>query len=632
MIGKRLEVEFVLHTHRGRTGMKARQRVGGRYSFPDRSGPQPEDGEVWEVEVTAQNPAGSVYFLRCIRRISTRAERRAAAEARRQRREELRPKVQAWLDNFSRWEVHEHLFKLEGVEMSLRTYRGRHETSAEGLVVTLRPEVEYLGSKTSFNEVKVTFPWEELEVAEIKFDSRRIVTAVVTAINTRHQVVFDDHAGEVEFLGWERDGTALLAQVRASLNGVSNKAAVKVAEFKVKDSGKGELVWLATPGQNTFGGQVDKYLPEVSEEHRAWLEGLMADHEAYGVRMRTMGLLSFSSNTVAQAMREELEKLGSGGLGFSPWGKERYVLNPAWAPFFSDLPVEVKPAEMKEGAPEHAWQAITWFNGEEPPSQEEIEQLATATRTVEAVEPVQEWLAPYGQREEALPAEITCEETENSTDLRGNEGKYVFHAMVAAPVRVKTYRRYTFGAYTHSEEPTLAEQVEERPGAYTFEAIAYGNAHFEGAAELEVYLGGRKNSQWKVRWEAPETRAEEVARKTGAIRELVEAAEEREIVLTGWRYGDTGNPIVFVKWGEELHLREFDRETYQLSRRKGFGSTKGRFRSEGSPGAGQIQRALETYREYGWPVEADEDWQDAAGKPILSIFPAELVAKLRGGA
>lgn len=65
-------------------------RIGGRVAFPDRRAwrgvPAPQPGDEWEVEVSGENPRGTVYFLRPVRRVSTEAERRARAQEERRRK------------------------------------------------------------------------------------------------------------------------------------------------------------------------------------------------------------------------------------------------------------------------------------------------------------------------------------------------------------------------------------------------------------------------------------------------------------------------------------------------------------------------------------------------------------------
>ena len=60
-------------------------KVDGRVAFPDRrlwrGRPQPQDGDIWEVEIAGENPRQTVYFLRPVRRVSTRAEREAEERA-----------------------------------------------------------------------------------------------------------------------------------------------------------------------------------------------------------------------------------------------------------------------------------------------------------------------------------------------------------------------------------------------------------------------------------------------------------------------------------------------------------------------------------------------------------------------
>lgn len=75
-IGTKIEnVEFEENTGLNRSGLRTKNRIGGKVSFPDRRGPQPQAGDVWTVEISGTNPNDSVYFVKCIQRESSLEER-----------------------------------------------------------------------------------------------------------------------------------------------------------------------------------------------------------------------------------------------------------------------------------------------------------------------------------------------------------------------------------------------------------------------------------------------------------------------------------------------------------------------------------------------------------------------------
>ncbi len=80
---------WIVDFERGRRG-DVMTRIGGRVAFPDRRAwrgfPAPQAGDEWEVEVVGENPRGTVYFLRPIRRLTTAAEREAKRRAKEQER------------------------------------------------------------------------------------------------------------------------------------------------------------------------------------------------------------------------------------------------------------------------------------------------------------------------------------------------------------------------------------------------------------------------------------------------------------------------------------------------------------------------------------------------------------------
>lgn len=67
-------VEFEANTGKDRSGIRTKNRIGGKISFPDRRGPQPLPGEIWTVQITNTNPNESVYFVKCLKRESALEE------------------------------------------------------------------------------------------------------------------------------------------------------------------------------------------------------------------------------------------------------------------------------------------------------------------------------------------------------------------------------------------------------------------------------------------------------------------------------------------------------------------------------------------------------------------------------
>jgi len=51
-------------------------KVEGRVSFPQRNGPQPQEGSVWAVEIAGSNPRNTVNFLRLIKPVEVIGENR----------------------------------------------------------------------------------------------------------------------------------------------------------------------------------------------------------------------------------------------------------------------------------------------------------------------------------------------------------------------------------------------------------------------------------------------------------------------------------------------------------------------------------------------------------------------------
>jgi len=627
------EMEFVDNEGRG---LKATRRVNGRISFSS-FGPRPQDGDIWKVRIPSdkrhQNDSGSVYFLELVERVSTRAKRKAAEEAESDARQVLRDKhnalkssVQNWLDSFDQWDVSEHSFELEGVSMMLRPKVEKFAAQADGLVITIIPEVEYYENMSRFEKIEIVVEWGELQVERVYLREagrwNQVSVTIATEYGKFDAVFFAPFAGEVRFIGWEREDAKLNARMTINLNGVSTEVTVLVMDFKV-DSGKGEVRQFVSDYSRKDEQRIEHYLPEVApQEHIDWLQAMKTEHEARGEQMQVAGLLAIGNSTVSYKLKELFDELGYGGIGWSPWGKNgNHVIHLSLRPMVAELPdIELAPAEMKDGAPAHAWQAITWTNGFEPPVADVIEALASeTTEKVEELD-LQDWLAGLGEDAKVV-CQIICEEQETGGDA------YIFHAVVQAPHTVRIYRKYTFGAYGWGSQSPIEVRTEDRE--YIFERIATGNEKFEGDSELEVYYRrSGKRSRWLALWSAPETKTEETTRKVTEIRSLIEFASQYQVILTGWRYSDNDNPVVLVNYGDETwQVREFHREGYNVMKRKGFGSNK--VVVYGDPSVRGIGKALTAYRdEYGWNVEADDNWQETAGTGILSLFPQDLVQKL----
>lgn len=77
MSEKKIEVNFV-KTERG---LMATDRIEGRVAFPDWRGEQPAEGEWWEVEIAGENPAKTVHFLRCVKKLNGPPTRLAVSDS-----------------------------------------------------------------------------------------------------------------------------------------------------------------------------------------------------------------------------------------------------------------------------------------------------------------------------------------------------------------------------------------------------------------------------------------------------------------------------------------------------------------------------------------------------------------------
>jgi len=662
MIGKKLEIKFIS----GRNGLVAEERVGGRFAFSDRGGPQPKEGDIWEVLVQGENPTGSVYFLKCLTRVSTQAEREAVLRAEQEAKEKiqdrhrgLKPQVQSWLSKIDHWTIEEKTFQLEGIEMILKPEVVSFTPKEEGIVVVIEPQVSYLGHTSDFEKVEVIIPWGTVEVKDLYLDDyNKVKAGIVTEYNkynifgglSQKSIVFTPYAGEVVFKGWERKDTALFANFTLNLNGFSKEVTFKVMEFVIQWRREVKIQSWIRSGYQYEPDDIRYYIPEVPQEHLDWIQSMMDAHEDYKVRMANAGLLRFRDSSeleerdwpggqkpdwsyqVFLSLKKVFEELGYGGLGRDVCGHN--VIHPSLAKFIKDLPtVKLVPVTFRDI---DDWGWVEWFHGEEPPSDEQMTALLSETIEVEEKADLQEWFENLcTQGKKSLPCNIICEETPKDHYFYGKY-KYIFHAQVEAPYNINTHERYdlqSYGFYTdlsyyYKNQPILSTREVFKSNGHIFEKVAMGNEFFEGQSELKIDYNSKG---FFVVWNAPETKDEKKTREVESIHQLINQASVYKIALSGWRYTDTGNPVVLVN-DKDMGcwvIREYDRSTFEISKRKGFGSNKGTV-CVLTPTA--IRAGLNEYKSHGWPVEPDLDFKEKAGKSILSLFPDTLIKQLKGGA
>lgn len=184
-IGEIFEVEFVENSRQG--GVMASIRIDNKVCFPDRRGLQPKVGEIWQVKVSGSNPSGSVYFLSCLKLISTFADRSRSFAS----------KKEVALEEFKRLSIlFEHELKdfdiscvnpsitIEGTIFPVVVALEFYEVSVAEIIGNFQIQIKVPGefNFTYVKKVKISLSWSEvsvvgfhknsLELASIYFEFR----------------------------------------------------------------------------------------------------------------------------------------------------------------------------------------------------------------------------------------------------------------------------------------------------------------------------------------------------------------------------------------------------------------------------------------------------------------------------
>ena len=113
-------------------------KIEGRVAFPSKHAhwdPEPHDGDVWEAEIEGENPRKTVYFLRPVRLLSTRAERE------REEREREKRKAREWIEKVrvmerewkKQWEQEAETKRARALENAPAWLAGSNPTAREML-------------------------------------------------------------------------------------------------------------------------------------------------------------------------------------------------------------------------------------------------------------------------------------------------------------------------------------------------------------------------------------------------------------------------------------------------------------------------------------------------------------------
>lgn len=281
------------------------------------------------------------------------------------------------------------------------------------------------------------------------------------------------------------------------------------------------------------------------------------------------------------------------GIAWVSWAKTGAgVIDPAIAVVFEGTNITLTPLVMRddERVPETAWEQIEWPNGREiDPAL--IEKVRTETRLVIGKHEV-----PAGKGESA-----TCKAVVTAVEVNREKGKYRYDAVVQIPHAASEIRAHGFNL---GDPIVLRRWSEPKPQA--FEGIAYGDANFNGETVVDVRditWGSRPGLH--VYWTPPKSEAQVSEAEVDAMIAFIESCQRGQLRLAGWRYTDTGNPVILYHESNESDewwsIWELDRKTPGLIWRKGYGSKTNVLNLT----ARGIDEGLRKYASFGWPVVPD---------------------------
>lgn len=635
-------------------GVMVEYRISGKVAFPEKRGPQPKVGDVWQCKIAGENPAHSVFFVTCLKFISSTASRQAEREAK-----EVAAKVKEdvrkvlWDSDEAKFnaawsEVEKVLAELltkpvtaavelsGGVKLELQSESLQSATidPREGATLTLKQYVK-LSLGTYFRPyvdgcIYTAFVgWEGVAFSDTYIKPDAVTRTVSVAAYVRHG---DSSSKEI----WVEYPAMAKAPYRETwpLDGGSQ---LVVKQDIVFVTPLGEMKKTLSLFENPDRGfsEATRWTPEAIAMIEAVKAEIKAAEEARTQKANANQNIKWLA--VEYWVWELLLALGVPGLAkFElPQARHSYDDNPdRWAVFeedhfidpqladlvkmvqprpnYSYQKAEAKPwgyhaqvfeltGQVKEKfAPviERRWSMMSFPNG-----QFDAKKLAEIlAKTKEVVVPLkyEQFTALMEERQgRKQQVRIICRDTGQQLGQYGK--RYNFDAAIKLPHTVDV----EVDCQVEGLIIRLAQKTEEVE--YVVKEIANGNEPFEGVVEAEPVLLRFKRAadRWSFAWTAPLS-AEEVSKKDlEALASLSWYLEQGDTRISGYRYTDTGNPVVLVKneigW---YGLCELIREEMRIEKRKGAGSNACSVRSMTT---NEIRRALEDdYRDhFGWPVVRD---------------------------
>ena len=600
-------------------GVKTDLRVNGKIAFPESRGLQPKPGEDWVVKIAGQNPAGSVYFLKCMKFVSDEASRQAAWEAEVQaqksqrdrdmevltaRLPEIREKIQGLLPMLT----NEAIDLGEGLSIQLSSNAAKVESMdpIEGIVGSLS---QYVHIRYGEGHVAETFGmsfkgWTHVSLRKMHWipEGGRDVEVKFNFFGREPKALYPGkviktYRQDVSFEDQRRD-KRVRHEIYQVIEAETPLGMVEVQMCVHEDPRRGfaKLAWEQEP--------VDALLAEIEAEKLAYLQ--------IGEENKALGLLSVDPGNCGSV----LSKMP--GFGIARWAEfGQCVIRPELAVIFEGSAFRLAPLKMRDDAPADAWSMLTFEGGREVDMQAIESFLQNTTEKLETLsaEEYQKWL-----KENSPEVEIeVLSSVETGDSTPGYQ--YRYNVRFVMPFKVSKLLDLGWSPVVRSVAIEV-RQTELKTG--------YGNRDFVGKVQGTLAVSSRFNREYVggvyyPQFSIPKTDAELKSAEEKIWSGFIADCTRDRATLAGWRYTDTGNPVVYifnkVQGGDGywIHMELVVDETNpRLEWRKGGNSRKGETSTLDSTA---INFAMKSYAACGWPVAEDKSLPQ--GKRLLAYLGFE---------
>lgn len=636
-------------------GVMVEYRISGKVAFPERKGPQPKAGDIWQCKIAGQNPAQSVYFVTCLKFISSTASRQAEREAQAAAEkakedawkaqwgsdevkfEKAWPEIQKVLPEILSKPVAAEVELPGGVKLELQSESLQAATvdPQKGATVTLKQYVK-LSLGTYFRQYVEAcvydklVGWDDVVFSDMYVKPKLATKTVLVTV----YVGYGDSSSRKE-VGIEFSATSKPAYRESEKLERGERLSIKQ-----------DIVFETPLGEMKKTLLLFEYPDRGFSKGMSWTEDAVVLIETVKAEIKAADEAQTQKANANQNVKwlainywvwEALRRLGVPGLA-------SFKLPPSRSSYEDDLDramvfendhfidpalVElVKMIQPREGYSSEKIEAVPWKYHEQvfdvtgkikekyvsvierrwtmmvfPNGPFDAEKLAAIlSKTKKVVKPLRNEqfdALMEARKDQKMAVRIFWRDQGKPTTNFGSQ--YVFSAAFKLPHVVDTL-------VDHEVESLIIRLKQETEDSESFvKDIAFGNEPFEGVVELQPYLHRSKRgpAYWTFDWTPPLTVEEQSKKDNEALVRLAWYLNEGDARISGYRYSDNENPIILVKSEQGFYtLNELLRDEMRVDYRKGPGSKSCMVRSIL---ANEIRRALEDdYRDhFGWKVVRD---------------------------